>query len=127
LILGSPKFTARAFTRGCRKICGYAGPVHAQELGIVAILIHLLIVAKGDETEQITAMRYTGKIRDGVVVLEGSPHLKEGTLVVVEPIEQPAPAAGLGQRLKRFSGSAKGLPAHMARNHDHYLHGRPKR
>jgi hypothetical protein len=72
-------------------------------------------------------MKYTGKIRGGVVVLEGSPPLKDGTVVNVEPIDQPGRAATLGQRLKRFSGSAQGLPRDMARNHDHYLHGRPKK
>ncbi len=32
----------------------------------------------------------------------------------------------LRQTLLRWAGKAKGLPADMARNHDHYLHGRPK-
>lgn len=72
-------------------------------------------------------MKYTGKVRDGVVVLEGSPSLKDGTIVAVEPVEQPGRATTLGQRLRRFSGCAQNLPRDMARNHDHYLHGRPKR
>ena len=72
-------------------------------------------------------MKYTGKISDGVVVLDGEPPLKNGTLVAVEPIEPNGDTATLGQRLKRFSGSAKGLPKDLARNHDHYLHGRPKK
>lgn len=69
-------------------------------------------------------MKYTGKIRGGVVVLEGAPALREGTVVAVEPIEDPG---RVGQRLRRFSGLARGLPRDMARNHDHYLHARPKR
>jgi len=72
-------------------------------------------------------MKYTGKIRDGVVVFEGGPPLKNGTLVAVEPIEQMGDSATLGQRLNRFAGSAKGLPKDLARNHDYYLHGRPKK
>lgn len=72
-------------------------------------------------------MKYTGKIRDGVVVLEGAPPLKEGTVVAVEPIEDAAQRTTVGQRLRRFSGSATGLPRDMARNHDHYLHGRAKK
>ncbi len=72
-------------------------------------------------------MKYTGKIRGGVVVLEGAPPLKEGTIVAVEPIAQSGRAPTLGQRLKRFSGSARGLPRDMAQNHDHYLHGRPRK
>ena len=72
-------------------------------------------------------MKYTGKIRDGVVVLEGSPPLKDGTIVAVEPLPQPGPPTTLGERLRPFSGSARGLPRDMARRHDHYLHGRPKK
>lgn len=72
-------------------------------------------------------MKYTGTVRDGVVVLEGAPSLKDGTIVAVEPIEPAGREATLGQRLRRFSGSARGLPRDMARNHDHYLHGPPKR
>ena len=30
------------------------------------------------------------------------------------------------RRLKQFAGVVRGLPNDMARNHDHYLHGRPK-
>jgi len=72
-------------------------------------------------------MKYTGKVQGGVVVLQGSPPLKDGTVVAVEPVEAPAAPSNLGRRLKPFSGSAKGLPADMARNHDHYLHGRPRK
>ena len=32
-----------------------------------------------------------------------------------------------GQGIKRFAGVIQGLPCDMARNHDHYLHGRPKK
>ena len=71
-------------------------------------------------------MSYKGTVKNGVVVMEGRPPLKDGTIVAVEAIVQPGHAATLGQRLRRFSGSAKGLPRDMARQHDHYLHGRPK-
>jgi hypothetical protein len=70
---------------------------------------------------------YKGTVKNGVVVMEGWPPLEDGTIVAVEPIEQPGQRTSLGQRLRRFSGSAKGLPRDMARNHDHYLHGRPKK
>ncbi|HUS38884.1 MAG TPA: hypothetical protein VMX74_05510, partial [Pirellulales bacterium] len=33
----------------------------------------------------------------------------------------------LYDRLKPVIGSAKGLPPDLAAQHDHYLHGRPKR
>lgn len=38
----------------------------------------------------------------------------------------PAPRAA-GPGLKQFAGAVRGLPSDMARNHDHYLHGRPKK
>jgi len=33
----------------------------------------------------------------------------------------------LGEALLEFAGTAEGLPADMAENHDHYLYGVPKR
>ena len=74
-------------------------------------------------------MKYNGTVKGGVVVLEGAATLDEGTRVQVEPVgPDSAPStATLGQRLKRFAGAAKQLPDDMARNHDHYLHGRPKK
>ena len=38
----------------------------------------------------------------------------------------PVPRAA-GARLKQFAGAVRGLPSDMARNHYHYLHGRPKK
>ena len=38
----------------------------------------------------------------------------------------PAPGEA-GPRLKQFAGAVRALPSDMARNHDHYLHGRPKK
>ena len=35
-------------------------------------------------------------------------------------------AATVYQRLSDFDGKAEGLPADLARNHDHYLHGQPR-
>lgn len=32
-----------------------------------------------------------------------------------------------GQALLEVAGTAEGLPQDMAQNHDHYLHGTPKR
>jgi hypothetical protein len=70
-------------------------------------------------------VKYTGTVQGGVIVLDGAT-LQDGTVVQVEPLEPP-PASTLGRRLKRFAGTARGLPADMAENHDHHLHGRPKK
>jgi hypothetical protein len=47
-------------------------------------------------------------------------------------VEQLAQRRGQGgktlsEALLEFAGVAEGLPADMAENHDHYLHGVPKR
>lgn len=49
-----------------------------------------------------------------------------------ELLDSPARAEqqatpGWGQKLAKFAGSVEGLPADYAVNHDHYLHGAPKR
>ena len=72
-------------------------------------------------------MEYTGTVVDGVVVIEDARSLPEGTRVRIIPLTRPAAAAMLGERLLQFAGSAPGLPEDMAENHDHYLHGRPKK
>ena len=72
-------------------------------------------------------MEYQGKVVDGVVVLENGESLPEGTRVRVAPLEAIREDETLGQRLLKFAGTAKGLPSDMARNHDYYLHGIPKK
>jgi hypothetical protein len=73
------------------------------------------------------AREVIGYVKNGVVVLEGQPVLAEGTKVRVEPIEIKSHLATLSERLIKVAGTAKGLPADLAVNHDHYLHGQPKR
>ncbi len=72
-------------------------------------------------------MEYQGEIKNGVVVLDNRGALPEGTRVRVAPLEREPQGQTLGQRLLKFAGTAKGLPSDMARNHDHYLHGTPKK
>ena len=78
-------------------------------------------------------MSITGRIKNGMVVLPPGSGFPEGAVVKVETVEpatttqsQPPPTT-LGRRLRAFSGAARRLPPDMARNHDHYLHGRPKK
>jgi hypothetical protein len=77
-------------------------------------------------------MDYVGQVRNGVVVMEDGVPWAEGTQVRVEPIEplgkpdlQEA-LATLAEGLQKVAGQAGGLPSDLARNHDHYLHGRPR-
>jgi hypothetical protein len=72
-------------------------------------------------------MHCTGIVQNGVVVLDPSASLPEGTRVRLEPLEPPPEEQALGQRLLRFAGKAQDLPCDLAVNHDHYLHGQPKR
>lgn len=79
-------------------------------------------------------MTYRGRVRNGVVILEDHAVLAEGTPVHVKPLTKKTSRKKgggqfqtLGQRLMRFAGRAKGLPVDMARNHDHYIHGAPKK
>lgn len=64
-----------------------------------------------------------GRVRNGVVVLEGDTQLPEGTEVRVETIE---PVETLFDRLQHVIGKATDLPEDLAEQHDHYLYGLPK-
>ncbi len=72
-------------------------------------------------------MELMGTVQNGVVVLENAPLLKEGTRVriVVEPTEEEGKS--LRDFLRKHAGTAQGLPSDMAEQHDHYIHGTPRR
>ena len=53
--------------------------------------------------------------------------LEQVDLKLHELLSTPEAPIVAEKRLKRFSGAVQGLPSDMARNHDHYLHGRPKK
>ena len=74
------------------------------------------------------AETYTGEVRNGVVVFdEGTPPLPEGMKVQVEPAEMQRDIEALRELLLSVAGKAQGLPPDLAAQHDHYLHGQPKR
>ena len=75
------------------------------------------------------AEAYTGQVRDGVIVLDdGMPSLPDGARVQVRPEPQSiSELPSLADRMRSMIGRAKGLPPDLAENHDHYLHGLPKR
>ena len=72
-------------------------------------------------------MTYLGKVSNGVVVLPPEADLPEGTEVNVEPILKNDAAQTLFDKMAAFVGMANDLPADLAKNHDHYLHGHFKR
>jgi hypothetical protein len=76
------------------------------------------------------AEMYTAEVRNGAVVFdEGTPPLPEGARLRVEIVAEPVNSRGrtLAERLASVIGKAEGLPTDLADQHDHYLHGQPKR
>lgn len=71
-------------------------------------------------------MTCMGLVKNGVVLIDEGMSLPEGTRVEIKPVE-PATLLSLAERLAGVRGVAKGLPSDLAENHDHYLHGRPKK
>jgi len=79
-------------------------------------------------------MSFRGHVQGGIVVLDEPHALPEGAEVRVEllsgDLEPPLvdqEGQTLGQKLLKYAGRVSGLPADLAQNHDHYLHGTPKR
>ncbi len=71
-------------------------------------------------------MTYRGHVQGGVVILDDETSLPEGTVVAIEPIESVRQMT-LAERYKDIIGIAPDLPPDMAENHDHYIHGTPKK
>jgi len=76
--------------------------------------------------EEERKMVYRGIVKNGVVVLDPEVQLPEGSEVRVEPVSPP-PRKTLADQLGDLVGSVSDLPPDMAQQHDHYLHGAPKR
>lgn len=82
-------------------------------------------------------MNYQGKVEGGVIVLMNGITLPEGMSVTVVPSSLVIPGLGGKEQstiwekmvaLARWAETQPcGLPSDLADNHDHYLHGQPKR
>ena len=74
-------------------------------------------------------MSFQGVVANGMIVLDNGAKLPEGARV--EILVKPESAADETESslasLLKFAGAVKDLPPDMARNHDHYLHGAPKK
>lgn len=72
-------------------------------------------------------MTLAGTVHNGAIILDQGAVLPEGTRVKVSV--EPTEEAGRELRdfLLKHAGAAKGLPSDLAEQHDHYLHGTPKR
>ncbi len=69
-------------------------------------------------------MTRTGTIKNGVVVLDDPSEFPDGTKFEIKVASEPN---SLAKALLALAGSCDGLPEDLAAQHDHYLHGTPKR
>jgi hypothetical protein len=76
-------------------------------------------------------MTLSGIVKNGVVVLDNGRALAEGTRVDVVVPEAAAEFEAAGgptlAGLLNVAGAVRNLPPDFAAQHDHYLHGTPKR
>lgn len=79
-------------------------------------------------------MTLEGIVQNGVIVPHGKCALPDGTKVRIEVVHRngrPKRRMTIGAKLaelgKRAELRESTLPADLAENHDHYIHGRPKR
>jgi hypothetical protein len=72
------------------------------------------------------AMSIQGIVKDGVVILPHGVAPADGTPVQVEVLAA-SDSDGLAKDLLEWAGKGANFPSDLAENHDHYLHGRPKK
>ncbi len=72
-------------------------------------------------------MSYKGTIKNGVVVLPPGVELPDGTKVELLPLVSAKEAEEFTDELLRIASQTRNLPPDLAKNHDHYLHGLPKK
>jgi hypothetical protein len=78
-------------------------------------------------------MRLEGIVQNGVIVLNNGGTLPEGTPVEVTVKGEVKTAEAEAEKeptlayLRKYSGCMPDLPADFAAQHDHYLHGTPKK
>ena len=78
-------------------------------------------------------MPFKGHVKNGVIVLDEPIDLPEGAPVQVDLIKRESPAEQeeigptLADRLSSVIGSIHGCPDDASINHDHYLYGAPKK
>ena len=72
-------------------------------------------------------MTFQGVVQNGKVVLEAGVTLPEGTRVKVVADSSDESEKPTFLDLLEFAGCMPDLPADFALQHDHYIHGTPKR
>lgn len=72
-------------------------------------------------------MIYRGTVKNGVVALEGPEIPAEGTVVRVGEIPAAEDHPPWAEVFNDLIGAADELPEVLAENHNHYIHGTPKK
>ena len=77
-------------------------------------------------------MVYRGHVEKGRVVVDDPVELPEGATVQLEILSRddkglPTEPPTLYDQLAPLVGAAKSLPPDLAKNHDFYLHGQPRK
>lgn len=72
-------------------------------------------------------MSYTGKVKNGVVVLPPGTHLPEGAEVRVETVELEPETNSAVEALLKLAKPRPHWPKDFALNHGHYAKGHPKK
>jgi hypothetical protein len=72
-------------------------------------------------------MSFRSTVQNGVIPVPPDAKLPEGTEVEVTTRESRADTESFTGALLQIAAKTRGLPADLAENHDHYLHGLPKK
>jgi hypothetical protein len=72
-----------------------------------------------------TTTGITATVKNGEIVLPPGVDWPDGTVVRVEAVEEDVPT--LWETMKEFVGKGPEGITDMAENHNHYLHGHPKK
>lgn len=71
-------------------------------------------------------MTYRGHVKNGQITLDQPTALPEGAEVSVQVVQNGEAAATIWDKLRGVAGTVEG-PQDWAANHDHHIHGTPKR
>ena len=73
-------------------------------------------------------MEFEGTVKNGVIIMDNVQQFPEGARVIVRLEEQGAQIKlTLAEKLLKHAGTVTDLPPDFAEQHDHYIHGTPKR
>jgi hypothetical protein len=72
-------------------------------------------------------MTLNGTVKQGSIVSDDPLALPEGARVEIVVIPAEDKSQTLRDTLLKHAGCLTGLPADMAEQHDHFIHGTPKR